>query len=178
MNSSRGNLYFHRLFSVEELGFGRKSPEPFIIPLIRKFLAIGQAVAGRWIEMPLGVLLFQLVPGQPASGAIYLYDRRQCVFYMLGFDGPEDNLTLEEFEQLVEEYNLLRFAEQPALIEQRQPPAMPPEQEVEVPLMFFLHPVVSDVPPPEPPAPIAKLGGFGPANPSVRQVWFQSTGTA
>lgn len=178
MNRSRGNMYFHRLFSVEELGFGRRSPEPFIAPLIRKFLEIGEAVAGRWIEMPFGVLLFQLVPGVPDSGAIYLYDRRQCVFYLLCFDGPDDHLTLDEFEELAEEYKLIQFAEQPGLIAHSQPPVKPNEQLVEIPVMFFLQPVTSDLAPPDLPPPIVKLGEFGLAKPSVRHVWFQNTGTA
>jgi hypothetical protein len=36
---------------------------------------------------------------------------------MLSFDGPEDNLTLGEFLELLPEYNLLRFAEEPALLQ-------------------------------------------------------------
>lgn len=113
MNRSRGALYFHRLFTVRELGFG--NPEPFVGPLIRQFLKIGEAVAGRWIEMPQGILILQMVPGAPASGAIYLYDRSQQVFYLIGFDGDEDNLTLNEFNQLLAEYDLVRYAEQPSL---------------------------------------------------------------
>src|SRR5579884_3797956 len=115
MNQSKGTLYFHRLFSVAELGF-RKDPEPFIRPLIREFLKIGEAVAGRWIELPQAVLILQLVPGTPDSGAIYLYDRREHVFYMLCFDGEDDHLSLEDFELLLTEYNLLQYAERPDLV--------------------------------------------------------------
>ncbi len=123
---SRGALYFHRLLSVEELGLG--NPEPFVNRVIYQFLRLGEAVAGRWIEMPQGILILQLAPERPDSGAAYLYDRRQQVFYMLGFDGPDDNLTLEEFNQLYLEYDLLTFAEQPDLaLKQRQ------EQPFEIP---------------------------------------------
>jgi hypothetical protein len=121
LTASRGALYFHRLFSVQELGFG--NPEPVVGPLIRHFLKIGEAVAGRWIEMPNAILLLQMVPGEPHSGAAYFYDRRQQVFYLLCFDGADDNLTLEEFEHLLSEYNLLRYAEQPGLVESQ--PRMP-----------------------------------------------------
>ncbi len=114
MNASRGELHFHRLFNLHELGLGNS--EPFVDRVIREFLKIGEAVAGRWIEMPYGILLLQMVPGSPSSGAIYLYDRKEQVFYMVGFDGPDDNLTVEEFEQLVAEYGLLRYAERPALL--------------------------------------------------------------
>lgn len=128
MNRSRGNLYFHRLFTVRELGFG--NPEPFVGPLIRQFLKIGEAVAGRWIEMPQGILILQMVPGAPASGAIYLYDRSQQVFYLVGFDGDEDNLTLEQFNQLLTEYNLVRYAEQPSLAQSDSPAAQHPNPRV------------------------------------------------
>lgn len=120
MNQSKGTLYFHRLFSVAELGFAR-DPEPIIRPLIWEFLKIGEAVAGRWIEMPQAVLILQVVPDIPNSGAIYLYDRRDHVFYMLCFDGEDDHLTLEDFEQLLIEYNLLQYAEQPALVISQPP---------------------------------------------------------
>ena len=173
MNQSRGRLYFHRLFSIEELGF--RDPEPFLAPLIREFLKIGEAVAGRWIEMPQAVLLFQIVFGQPDSGAIYLYDRRLRVFYMLGFDGPDDHLTLEEFEQLSEEYNLVRFAEQPALIEQQ--PAMP-ETFPQPVLPVVLQRVALSLAPHEGERLTVKLGEWWQAKPNVKQVWCQTTGTA
>ena len=113
MNGSRGRLYFHKLFSLASLGM--KDSGLFVDRIIREFLKIGEAVAGRWIQMPHGILVFQMVPGQADSGAIYLYDRDQQVFYLMGFDGPEDNLTIEEFDQLMAEYGLLQFAEQPSL---------------------------------------------------------------
>jgi len=136
MNRSRGTLYFHRLFTVRELGFG--NPEPFVGPLIRQFLKIGEAVAGRWIEMPHGILILQMVPGSPASGAIYLYDRSLQVFYMIGFDGDEDNLTLEEFNQLLTEYNLVRYAEQPSLAQSDSPVVNVPTRESQTSPMLVI----------------------------------------
>ena len=115
MTRSRGSLYFHRLFTVSELGLGQ-DPEPFVNRLIREFLKIGEAVAAHWIEMPHGILIFQVAPEREDSGAIYLYDRHEHVFSMVGFDGPDDNLTLAEFNQLLEEYGLLKYAETPSLV--------------------------------------------------------------
>lgn len=115
MIRSRGALYFHRLFTVSELGLGQ-DPEPFVNRLIREFLKIGEAVAARWIETPPGILIFQVAPEREDSGAIYLYDRQEHVFYMVGFDGPDDNLTVAEFNQLLEEYGLLKYAETPGLL--------------------------------------------------------------
>jgi hypothetical protein len=66
--------------------------------------------------MPKAILILQSAPENPASGAIYVYDRLRQEFFILSFDGPDDNLTLDEFLELLPEYNLLRFAEEPALL--------------------------------------------------------------
>jgi hypothetical protein len=117
MNRSRGVLHFSRRYTVRELGFG--NPEPFVGPLIRQFLKIGEAVAGRWIEMPDGVLFLQMVQDVLDSGAIYLYDRIRQVFYQVWFEGgDDDHLTVEDFNQLLTEYDLLKYAECPKLAHQ------------------------------------------------------------
>jgi len=115
MEQSRGNVIPYRLFSVRDLGLG--NPEPHVDLVIEAFLDIGEAVAARWIQMPTAVLLLQMAPDNPASGAIYVYDRLRQDFYMLSFEGAEDTLTREDFAQLLPEYNLLRYAEQPALLQ-------------------------------------------------------------
>lgn len=115
MERSRGNMTPHRLFSVRDMGLG--NPEPHVDRVIKVFLSIGEAVAARWIQMPKAILLLQMAPENPASGAIYVYDRLHQDFYMLTFEGADDNLTLEDFFQLLPEYNLLRYAEQPALLQ-------------------------------------------------------------
>ena len=115
MKPSRGSITPHRLFSVKDLGLG--NPEPHVDRVIREFLSIGDAVAARWIQMPKAILLLQMAPENPASGAIYVYDRLRQEFFLLSFEGAEDDLTVDEFSQLLPEYNLLRYAEQPALLQ-------------------------------------------------------------
>ena len=115
MEPSRGSITPHRLFSVKDLALG--NPEPHVDRVIKEFLAIGDAVAARWIQMPKAILLLQMAPENPASGAIYVYDRLRQDFYLLSFEGAEDDLTVDEFSQLLPEYNLLRYAEQPALLQ-------------------------------------------------------------
>ena len=39
----------------------------------------------RWIQFPAGALFFTLVPGDPESGAIYVFDRKDGVFYYVEF---------------------------------------------------------------------------------------------
>jgi len=124
MSNSRGSMYAHRLYTIQDLGLGNSEPHPE--RMLREFLKIGEAVAGRWIEMPRAILFLQLAPEEPASGAIYLYDRQQQAFYLFCFDGEDDALTVQDFDQLRQEYNLLRYVEQPKLLESLPP--MPPGQ--------------------------------------------------
>jgi hypothetical protein len=115
MERTRGNITAHRLFSVRELGIG--NPEPYVDRIIQAFLEIGEAIAARWIQMPKGILLMPVAPENPASGAIYVYDRQLQEFFLLSFDGPDDNLTAQDFAELFLEYNLLQYAERPALLQ-------------------------------------------------------------
>lgn len=115
MEKSRGNITPQWLFGLKELALA--NPEPHVDRVIAEFLSIGEAIAARWIQMPKAILLLQMAPEDPASGAIYVYDRVRQDFYMLSFEGAEDTLTVEEFVVLFTEYNLLRYAEQPGLLQ-------------------------------------------------------------
>lgn len=114
MEQSRGNMSAHVLFTLKDLRVAHS--EPYVDRVIHEFLKIGEAVAGRWIQMPKGVLFLQKAPENPASGAIYVYDRQTQVLYMLSFEGDDDHLTVDDFSELFIEYNLLRYAEQPSLL--------------------------------------------------------------
>jgi len=57
-----------------------------------------------------------MVPGNAASGAIYIYDRVGQDFSLISFEGADDTLTTQEFDGLLGEYNLLDYAANPALI--------------------------------------------------------------
>jgi hypothetical protein len=114
MSQSRGAVSFEPLFAAEDIGLRK---EASVEHAIKVFLYVGEAIASRWIEMPKGVLLLQTIPGRPESGAIYLYDRQQQIFYFVFFeDGRDDSLTTAQFEQLVDEYNLLVWTSNPAVM--------------------------------------------------------------
>lgn len=83
---------------------------------VAAFLEIGEAIATRWIQTTKGVLLLQLVPGDDASGAIYVFDRRCDQWYMLSFEECEDQFTSEKFDRTFSEYDLFRLVEQPGLL--------------------------------------------------------------
>lgn len=114
MFGSRGTVKFEPLFTAADIGLRK---EASVEHAIKVFLYVGEAVASRWIEMPSGVLLLQMVAGNPESGAIYLYDRERQIFYFVCFDeGRDDSLTMDEFEELVAEYDLIFRTANPAVL--------------------------------------------------------------
>ncbi len=121
MFQSRGPVSFNPLFTAEDIGLRKDAS---VEHAIKVFLRIGEAIASRWIQMPKGVLLLQAVPDSPQSGAIYLYDRERQIFYFACFDhGHDDSLSVEEFEQLVTEYDLVSWTANPALLPTTNKPA-------------------------------------------------------
>ena len=114
MSQSRGAIRFDPLFTTADIGLRRDASVEHVV---KAFLNVGEALASRWIEMPRGILLLQTVPDEPASGAIYLYDRESRIFYFVSFvDGRDDRLTVPEFDQLVAEYDLISLAANPRLL--------------------------------------------------------------
>lgn len=86
--------------------------------VIEEFLKLSDTVAPRRIEMPKGVLFLQMTPGDPNSGGIYLYDREQQDFLWLAFEGEDyDHLSLEDFDRIIAEYDLLAYTEKPRLLQ-------------------------------------------------------------
>ncbi len=79
-------------------------------------MQISEGIVARWIQMPKGMLLLVMVPDNPASGAIYIYDRVEQQFSLVSFEGADDTLTTQDFDGLLGEYNLLDYAANPALI--------------------------------------------------------------
>ncbi len=114
MTGSRGTITACPMYSADDLKIS--NPEQCVHLVIKEFLKKGEGEARCCIQMPRGILLLQTVPGNPASGAIYMYDRINKSFYRVHFDGPDDDLTLLEFEQLMEEYQLLAYLENPSLL--------------------------------------------------------------
>jgi hypothetical protein len=106
-------MSIHHLFHAEEIGV---SKEANLDRLIKVFVQISEGTATRWIQMPKGLLVLLMVPGNPASGAIYIYDRVVQQFYLVSFDqGSDDTLTIPEFEDLLAEYRLLDCVSNPSL---------------------------------------------------------------
>lgn len=103
-------------------------PEPHTMRAIGIFLDVAsgagyRAIAPRLTQMPKGVLLFQMVANEPASGEIYILDRESGNFYAVTFENAREDLTIPEFEVLVREYGLLEYAVSPRLIQGLASPA-------------------------------------------------------
>jgi hypothetical protein len=117
---SRGALRIELLFTSTEIG--ASVPEPHPMRAIRLFLDVAsdidyRAIAPRITQMPKGVLLFQMVADEPASGAIYILERESGNFYAVLFEGAREELTISDFESLALEYSLLEYAAHPQLIQ-------------------------------------------------------------
>jgi len=68
----------------------------------------------RWIQFPRGLMLFLLVPGDSESGAVYVYDRCDGVWYWVDFqDQNYGGYSLSELDVLLGRCYFLRLVENP-----------------------------------------------------------------
>lgn len=110
MSLSLGTMSVRKLFHWQDHSSGSLEQS------IAEFLKLGEAIATRWIQTAKGVLLLQMVPGDPASGAIYFFDRRSDDWYMFSFEGPEDQFTSEQFDRVFREYALFQILKSPQVL--------------------------------------------------------------
>ena len=58
----------------------------------------------RWIEFPASVLLFLLVPGDQESGAVYVLDRKNGVWYTIDFEDEQfGGYSVSQLETLLKD---------------------------------------------------------------------------
>ena len=99
---------------LRDLELERLDEDQAIIGFAKK----AEAELSRWLDFAKGALLFLTVPGDPESGWFYIYDRGQSAFYSLAlpvtkhFGGFGEN----EFDQLVQTYDLVTLARNPRLL--------------------------------------------------------------
>lgn len=110
MQRSLGKMSAYKMFNW------RDRAASTIQQTIAAFLDVGEAIATRWIQTQKGVLLLQMTPNDNASGAIYIFDRQRDDWYMLSFEGCEDQFTSEQFDRIFSEYKLFSYVEQPGLL--------------------------------------------------------------
>jgi len=68
----------------------------------------------RWIQFPRGLMLFLLVRGDSGSGAVYVYDRCDGIWYWVDFqDQNYGGYSLGELDVLLGQCYFLRLVENP-----------------------------------------------------------------
>ena len=82
---------------------------------VAELLAVGDyPEIARWIQFPRGLMLFLLVPGDSESGAVYVYDRCDGVWYWVDFqDQNYGGYSLSELDVLLGRCYFLRLVENP-----------------------------------------------------------------
>ncbi len=71
----------------------------------------------KWVQFPKALFVFLVVPGDPESGAFYLYDRRARVWYWVDFNDEKfAGYTVSDFDRLVRECRFLDLVECPQLL--------------------------------------------------------------
>ena len=94
------------------------NPEPELNGAVTALLKTTEtAEIVRWVEFPLSVLVFLLVPGDPQSGAVYVLDRRKGAWYSVDFDDDQyGGYSVAQLEVLLKECDLLALVEHPGLL--------------------------------------------------------------
>ena len=90
---------------------------------VAKLLEVTEYPAiAKWVQFPKALLLFLVVPGDPDSGAFYVYDRRSRVWFWVDFDDEKfGGYNLSDFDRLVRDCRFLDLVERPHLIAGRTP---------------------------------------------------------
>jgi hypothetical protein len=75
----------------------------------------------RWVQLPKALFVFLVAPGDPESGAFYVYDRGSRVWLWVDFDDEKfGGYTVGDFDQLVRECRFLDIVEHPQLLPSRK----------------------------------------------------------
>jgi hypothetical protein len=71
----------------------------------------------KWVQFPKALFVFLVVPGDPESGAFYVFDRGKGVWYWVDFEDEKfGGYTVSDFDQLVRECRFLDIVERPGLL--------------------------------------------------------------
>lgn len=71
----------------------------------------------KWVQFPKALFVFLVVPGDPESGAFYIYDRRSKIWLWVDFDDEKfGGYTVSDFDRLVRECRFLDIVEHPHLL--------------------------------------------------------------
>ncbi len=96
---------------AKRLGLDRLDEDKVILAFARW----AEAHLKKWVDYAKGALLFLMVPGDPESGAFYIYDRaRQAFFLVDQAEAPRiGGYRLGEFDEMAEACGLKSLARNP-----------------------------------------------------------------
>jgi hypothetical protein len=115
------NLSVDPIFTLEDLGLDRKVG---LEEASHRLAEVSEAQIVRWVQFPAGALFFTLVPGDPESGGLYVFDRKNGAFYWLNFEDEKwGGYSLADYEELNRTYRLTMLAQRPWLLRRMCPRA-------------------------------------------------------
>jgi len=111
---NRNRVCASRVLSTKDL---KMPTEKDVTKVVSQFVTAAEGVIAHWVEYAKGVLLFIMVPGDKRSGAFYIYDRKLGNFWLLELaDGVSGCYSIRDMPQKIDQFRLLDFAENPALL--------------------------------------------------------------
>jgi hypothetical protein len=106
------------ILTLEDLGLERTVS---LHEVSRGLAERSEAQIVRWVQFPAGALFFVLTPGDPRSGAVYVFDRRKGVFYFVVFNDENwGGYSVAEYEELERTHRISRLAQRPWLLNRRR----------------------------------------------------------
>jgi hypothetical protein len=76
----------------------------------------------KWVQFPKSVFLFLMVPGDPESGAFYIYDRRTDTWFWVDFEDDRfGGYSIADYEQLIRECRFFDIVESPNVLRTLKP---------------------------------------------------------
>src|SRR5437762_13630386 len=71
----------------------------------------------RWIQFPTSLVVFLAHEDSPDSGAVYVYDRKRCVWLWVDFDDQNyGGYSPREFDALISQLHFFRLVASPGLL--------------------------------------------------------------
>jgi hypothetical protein len=96
---------------LQDLGLERLDEDQAIL----RFAQRAEERIARWLDFAKGALLMLMVPDDPESGCLYIYDRAREAFYSLGLpvEGRFGGFREDEFDGLCQAFGLKALAQNP-----------------------------------------------------------------